>query len=132
MITTMHGAGRAMRVTAYLLLTVVGAWTFYQVGDVENIDRPLWWAMAAWMGAGGVLSLAGQVSRRWTGEFVGLPLLGTSLIGFAVLQASLHDWSLGIFSSTALLMSFGLILLSRWRDVLVMYRTATIAAGEAT
>jgi hypothetical protein len=55
---------------------------------------------------------------------VGLPLIGSALLGFSLLQLNLTGYSLQMVPSTALLWSFGLLVLARWRDVHTLYRTA--------
>lgn len=121
----MRGTGRVMRVLAYLLLALGGAVLMQQLGSAPlPIVKPLWYVLGVWLVIGGLASLAGQLARRWTGEFVGLPLIGSALIGFGLLQANLYDWSIEVATSTALLWAFGLIVLSRWRDVLALYRAA--------
>lgn len=123
-VASMRGFGRGMRLLAYALLLLSGVLLAWLVLDLQGVVRPLWWAMCAWLAVGGLLALAGQLLRRWTGEFVGLPLVGSSLVGFSLLQLNLYGWSLEMVPSTALLWSFGLIVLSRWRDVLALYRAA--------
>lgn len=124
-VATMSGSGRAMRVAAYMLLVVGGITLITQLDSWElPVIKPLWYVLAVWLGLGGALSCVGQIARRWTGEFVGLPLIASALIGLGVLQANLASWSIEVWTSTALLWGFGLIVLSRWRDVLALYRAA--------
>lgn len=125
----MHGVGRATRIVAYACMVIGGATLAPQIDDTVGIVAPLWYVMVVWLVLGGLASMVGQVVHRWTGEFVGLPLVGSALLGFGVLQANVMDWSWSVVPSTALLWSFGLVMLSRWRDVLYLYRAA-LAEGQ--
>lgn len=123
-VATIQGVGRIARAVAYALIAVAGVLTFVAVFDVAEIVKPLWWVMSVWLVFGGLSSFAGQLVKRWTGEFVGLPLIGSSLFGFSLLQLNLYGWTLDMVPSTALLWAFALIVLSRWRDVYALYRAA--------
>lgn len=108
----------------YALLMVAGAITAWQIVAFPGINRPLWWVMAAWLVGGGLLSLGGQAVRRWPGEFVGLPLAWSALVGFSLLQLNLYGWVVEMVPSTALLWALALLLGMRWRDVWTLYRQA--------
>jgi len=123
-VAAMQGVGRGMRVAAYALALAAGVVLATQLDDIPGVVAPLWYAMTAELALGSLLGLIGQLSRRWTGEFVGLPLMGSALVGFGILQANLYAWALAAAPSTALLWAFGLLMLSRWRDVLLMVRAA--------
>lgn len=116
-----------MRITAYALIAAGGivlAAVVDELAALLHIKDWLWWLMCAWLIVGGLSSLAGAVARRWVGEFVGLPLAGAALLGFALLQGRVNQWSVFSIPSVALLGAFGLLLLSRWRDVVTLYRAA--------
>lgn len=122
---TSKGWGRMVRVVCYALLPVAGVALAWQVGQgIPGIQEPLWWVMCGWLGLGGLFALLGQVFRRWTGEYVGLPLIGSALLGFSLLQLNLYGYSLDLVPSTALLWSFALLVFARWRDVHTLYRVA--------
>lgn len=118
-----------MRIVAYALTSAAGVLTFIQVFDFEGINRPLWWGMASWLAVGGLLACLGQAFRRWTGEFVGLPLIGSAFLGFTLLQINLYGL-VAQLSSHFLLTSFALVVLSRWRDVYALYRASLHLATE--
>lgn len=124
-VASSSSGARVMRVVAYVLLVIGGIVLMTQLDNWSPIIiEPLWYVLASWLGIGGVLACAGSLARRWTGEFVGLPLIASALIGLGVLQANLEGWSIEIATSTALLWAFGLLVLSRWRDVVTLYRAA--------
>lgn len=119
-----RGPVRGMRITAYVLLAVAGGFTAWQVFAVPGINQPLWWTMSGFLVVGSALSLGGQLLRRWPGEFVGIPLGGSALLGFSLLQLNLYGWALEMVPSTALLWALGLLLAVRWRDTWTLYSAA--------
>jgi hypothetical protein len=125
-VPTWGGVGRSMRVAAYVFAALAGVVLLTQLADIPGISIALWWAMSVELAIGASSCLLGQLARRWTGEFVGLPLLSSALVGFGLLQANLYDWQLAAVPSTALLWSFALLMFSRWRDVLLMYAAAPL------
>lgn len=120
----LSGWGRWLRVTAYGLQVMAGAVLAPQVDLIPGILEWLWLLMCTWLVVGGWLCLIGQLTRRWVGEFVGLPLGAAALLGFAVLQGQVSGWALIAVPSVALLGAYGLMLVSRWRDVSALYRVA--------
>lgn len=119
-----RGSARVMRLVSYFLMVIGGSVVWSQVYGLTGITKPLWWVMAGWLVIGGSACFIGQLARRWTGEFVGLPLIGSSLIGFSLLQLNVVGYVLEMVPSTALLWAFALLLFSRWRDVSSLYRIA--------
>lgn len=115
---------RSLRSFAYAALAVGGLVLLPVLGSFPGAVVGLWSVMAAWMILGGLVSLAGQLSRRWTGEFVGLPLLFSALFGFGVLQGNITDWPLAVVPSVAILWAFSLSLAARWLDVSALYRAS--------
>lgn len=118
-----------LRAGGYALSVAGGAVLAFLVDDMVTplgILPWLWWVMCAWLVVGGGLSLGGTLAGRWLGEYVGLPLASAAMVGFALLQGQASHWSLFAIPSVALLGSFGLLLLSRWRDVSALYRVAAV------
>jgi hypothetical protein len=115
---------RTLRSGVYLLLAVAGVLLFGVLDGLPGIIPPLWQVMASWLVLGGLLGISGQLRRRWTGEFVGLPLLFSALFGFGVLQGNLLDWALEAVPSVAILWAFSLSLGGRWMDVWALYRAS--------
>lgn len=120
----MRGLARGLRIVAYGLQALAGAVLAPQVHLIPNVADGLWLAMCTWLVVGGALCLLGQLFRRWTGEFVGLPLSAAALVGFSILQGRVAGWATLAIPSVALLGAYGLMLLSRWRDVVALYRVA--------
>ena len=89
-----------------------------------GIIEPLWALLAAWLILGGLLAFSGQLRQRWTGEYVGLPLIFSALAGFGLLQGNVQSWQATSIPSVALLWSFALLLGARWLDVSALYRAA--------
>lgn len=118
---------RVISAVAYLLIVLAGIVLALTLGDIPGIMEWLWLVMCVWLGLGGLAATVGQLTRRWTGEFVGLPLLASSLVGFGFLQGNLSDWHITVIPSVSLLWAFGLIVLARWRDVDALYRSARLA-----
>ena len=122
---------RLARLVAYALMVLAACTLPIQIDLLSRqIIEWIWLVMTVWMGLGGLLSLIGTVSKRWTGEFVGLPLLFTAFLGFGVLQARVSGWTLAAAPSTALLWSLALLLYARWRDTLRYYRVAQEGARK--
>lgn len=124
----MRGLTRGMRIVAYALMVVAAVVLVVQVGGWPDVTVWLWQLMCAWLAAGGALCLLGQLTRTWVGEYVGLPLAGSALLGFAILQGNVADWTPQVIPSLALLGAFGLLLFSRWRDVSALYRVAVMGS----
>lgn len=115
---------RTLYALGYAALSSAGGTLLLVLGSIPGIVTPLWGVMAAWLLLGGLLGIISQLRRRWTGEFVGLPLLFSSLFGFGILQGNLSGWVLAVVPSVAILWAFALALLSRWFDVGVLYRAS--------
>lgn len=116
-----------LRASGYALAAAAGVVLAFLVDDMVaplGIIPWLWWVMCAWLVIGGLLSLGGTLARRWLGEYVGLPLASAAMVGFALLQGQASGWTVFAIPSVALLGAFGLLLLSRWRDVTALYRVA--------
>lgn len=79
--------------------------------------------------AGGILAGGGTLTGRWVGELLGLPLLTSAMVSFALVtfRESAGDPWVGA-PSVGLLVSFAALLLGRWIDVFSLSRTATRAS----
>lgn len=82
--------------------------------------------MGWFMLVGGLCSAAGAGSLRWAGEFIGLPLLGTSLVvlGLEIWSHTNADSALLAAGNFALLVAIAGIMVTRWRQVLAVYAVA--------
>lgn len=121
------GIGRVLRVFAYALLAAAGLVLFIIGDEVFPIMSAAFWTwtfMCWFLVIGGVASALGQATKHWTGEFIGLPLVGSALIVFGVLQGGLSQWELVGVPGVALLWAFGLVLIGRWRDIAKLVRAA--------
>lgn len=88
--------------------------------------------MSWFLVVGGITSMLGAATGRWVGEFVGLPLLGSSFIVFGLL--SLAE-SFGVtpyiaVANMALLAGFAVVMSVRWRTVLAVFRLASRFSGD--
>lgn len=121
------GIGRVARVLAYALMAGAGIVLFI-IGDevfpIMSAAFLTWTFMCLFLAVGGAASALGQATKRWTGEFIGLPLVGSALIVFGVLQGGLAQWTLYGVPSVALLWAFGLVLIGRWRDIAKLVHAA--------
>lgn len=124
------GHVRVLRITSYLGMGAAGVILPTVVMQMQGVETWLWLVMCAWLVLGGLIAAVGQLWRRWTGEFVGLPLLFSALTGFGLLQGSVGAWQVSVIPSVALLWSFGLFVYSRWRDVAALYNAARRGTGE--
>ena len=88
--------------------------------------------MAWFMAVGGVACSWGSISRRWVGEFVGLPLLGTAMmvLGLLIWMTSAAHAPFIALGNAFLLFAVAGIMLTRWRLVLAIYRAARHTAGR--
>ena len=79
--------------------------------------------MAAFLVIGGLLSLAGSLTRRWAGEFVGTPLLavGSAVLGLLTWKAT-HEQAFWLaYGNLVLLWGLALMMCVRFRMVLALY-----------
>jgi hypothetical protein len=118
---------QVMRAAAYGMFTGAGLTVIY-VGD-----PPFPWnysLMSAFMAVGGVLCLAGQVTDRWLGELLGLPLVGTAMLVFGVLTVRDVGWNLISAPSVLILFGVGLMFFMRWVDQFMLARSARFMANR--
>ena len=115
----------------YLLLALGAAFMPSQFHALREVQvDPLefiWWIMTAFLGVGGLLCAVSQICHRWVGEYIGLPLIITSLFSFGLLQANLSHWSILSIPSISLLWAFAAFGISRWRETMKLYRIASKA-----
>lgn len=119
---------RRFRMTGYLLLAVAGV-ALIIANDLYVYQPWIWTSMAAFMTIGGVVCAFGQWKRVWPPEFVGLPLIWTSLLVFTFLQLSQWDGASGIMlalgvANTSLLLAITILFFARWLDVSAVYHAA--------
>lgn len=112
------------RAGAYGMLAGAGGTIFY-VGD------PYPWryvAMGLFLAVGATMCLLGQITDRWLGELMGLPLVGTAMMVFAVLTLRDSGWSEYTAPSIFVLTAFGLLFVLRWTDQFMLARNARFMA----
>jgi hypothetical membrane protein len=81
--------------------------------------------MAWFLVFGGLFACAGAGTTRWFGEFIGLPLLVSAFLVFALLTLEDFDEIPYIVSANvALLIGLSLLLTARWRYVLAVFHLA--------
>jgi len=99
-----------------ILAAGVGFTAFGSVPVIEVAGRQVAYLWGGFFIAGALVSLAGAVSRRWTGEIVGLPLvMGGMLVYAAALWLTTPD-VLTRIGLASLLTALVLPLWARWRD----------------
>jgi hypothetical protein len=117
---------QAMRAVSYALMLGAGG-AMLLVGNPPF--GPWYLAMAVTCVLGGLMSLLGQVSDRWAGELMGLPLLGTAMSAFGLLTyRDTAERGLIAAPSIFLLVAFGVLLLMRWVDLWMLARSARVLA----
>lgn len=122
---------RVGRTIAYLLITLAGFLLL-----ISELLPPFYGTvgviMAWFLLIGGSLSAIGAGTKRWVGEFVGLPLLAPAFAVFGILvwRTSVDVAPLIAAANLSLLTAIGLIMVIRWRVVLAIQRFAT-ALGRA-
>lgn len=81
--------------------------------------------VAAFLMIGGLSAMMGSVTRRWLGEFVGLPLTAAALgvLGIYSWRSSIDTVPYIAWANLILFISYGALILARWRMVLAIYRT---------
>jgi hypothetical protein len=120
--------GRLGRVGAYLLFASAGMlFTLSNKGFPSN--HSIWLTLSIFLLVGGTLSAYGQYKRVWPPEYVGLPLVWTSLGSFTTIQVITISQANGIYiwlslGNVALLSAITLAIFGRWLDVSAVYRAA--------
>lgn len=116
---------RWLRTVAYVF---IGAAGLLLILSPILTDTYTWIAeiMAWFLVVGGFLSFIGSLSKRWWGEFMGIPLLGSSFAVFALISTK-DSFEFAPYLAAAnfsLLMGISLALTARWREVWLSYRLA--------
>lgn len=116
---------RWTRTVAYLLIGAAGV---LLILSPILTDVYTWVAevMAWFLVVGGLLCFIGSITKRWWGEFMGVPLLGSSFAVFAVISTK-DSFEFAPYLAAAnffLLIGISLALMSRWREVWLSYRLA--------
>jgi len=116
---------KVMRTLAYLLMGMAGVFCLLSP-FLTVVYNTLAEVMAWFLVVGGLCAFLGSLTERWWGEYVGLPLLSSAFMVFAVLSmagsyAEAHYLALANF---ALLSAVALGLMSRWREARAIYRLA--------
>lgn len=119
-------AARRLIVAAYILLTVAGAaamfWPTPTVGQAGRALSDFW---ALFLIVGGLTSAVGACRRRWTGEFMGLPLLITvwAVYGLGAGWTAATDRPSAWAGCTGLL-AVAFLLGARWETIAIYRRAA--------
>jgi len=118
----------------YIILTLLGATTLFRPSPVfsEVAGDLLTYIWGGFILAGGILGVMHIVSNVWS-ELFGLPLLITSLSAYSValIYSSLGNGNVPY--SGIVVSAYALLLISRFADVVVLYRQAlTIPDSEDT
>jgi hypothetical protein len=116
--------GRWARLVAYFGFAFAAVVLLDQIDDTPGINIVLWYVMSGFLLGGSLPAALGQLTGRWTGEFVGLPLVASALFGFGILTGGANGWAYQAVPSIVLLWAFALLIWSRWRSVHVMYGAA--------
>lgn len=124
-----YGVRRTGRVLMYGSLVVSGSVaTVYPSQIVLYQTREsvaLFWSLSMVVSA--VICLYGSVTDRWIGEYVGIPLLSTTMIfyGLIALRSAGHDGFTGaLFAYGFLILAFAFGLFARWRDIQLIKKNA--------
>jgi hypothetical protein len=100
--------------------------TIFVVGDPPYPWR--YSMMAALMMVGGVLCFAGQITDRWLGELLGLPLVASAMAAFGVLTVRDAGWNIFSAPSILILQGIGIMFFMRWVDQFMLARSARFMA----
>jgi hypothetical protein len=130
--TTLASEGRGKSTSIRWVRAV--AYTLIALGGLLMLLSPLLWslfgeagvAMCVFLIVGGALAAFGAYTRRWWGEFTGLPLLAPAFIilGFLTWESSREAVPFFAAANLCLISAFGGLLFTRWRVVLAIYRVA--------
>jgi len=123
---------RWTRTVAYFLIGAAGVLLILSpiLTDVYTAVAEV---MAWFLVVGGALSFIGSLSKRWWGEFMGIPLLGSSFAVFALISTK-DSFEVAPYIAAAnfsLLLGISLALTARWREVWLSYRLAMRLAQHA-
>lgn len=127
-IFTVSRWSRVCRSIGYLAIAASGSFILFL-----DIFGPYYKTMGAWCLVGGVCSFVGAATDRWGGEYMGLPLVGSAMVTFAVLTYR-DSWAVAHWvavPSILLLVGYGVLLAGRWVDVAEVARSAREHARAA-
>lgn len=85
--------------------------------------------LLACLSIGGVLALIGAVSDRWLGEYVGLPMLGASLLVFGATLLALSGGTPGRGSIGLFLLALMFVCVGRWLQIRRFVRAESARHG---
>lgn len=111
---TARGAGYALFIAAGVIGAVTGPLSLVAV--MGDRTATVW---GVWLTIGGLACLLGVLTGTWVGEFVGMPLLVSALVGYAYAVARYADSPLGAWrwGGAALLVAVCCGLIDRLLDV---------------
>jgi hypothetical protein len=111
-----HRRRRPLRVLAYTLLAAgAGVLLIDPTRSLQGQSVLTRWVWSAFLLAGTLTAIYGAVRDRYLAEFIGLPLLMTSLAVFVVLLGAAH--STGSIAFAFFLASLIVVMHSRWLDL---------------
>lgn len=111
-----HRRRRPLRVLAYTLLAAgAGVLLVDPTRSLEGQSMFTRWIWSAFLLTGTLTAIYGAVRDRYLAEFIGLPLLMTSLAAFVVLLGAAH--STGSIAFGCFLASLIVVMHSRWLDL---------------
>lgn len=116
---------RWMRSAGYLLITLAGI-LLIRSPVLTDAYTEVAEIMAWFLTVGGALSFIGSISKRWWGEFTGIPLLASSFAVFAFISTK-DTYEVAPYIAAAnffLLIAISLAFTARWREVWLSYRLA--------
>lgn len=101
-------------------------WPAPAVQTATDGVRALLYTWDAFLLVGGVLSLFGAITDRWVGEYTGLPLLGAvfAIYGVAALAAAVATDRPSSYAGGFALTAIAGLIAGRWRELVVVRRTA--------
>lgn len=126
-----HRRRRPLRVVAYsLLATGAGVLMVDPTRSLEG--QAIWtrWVWSAFLLGGTLLAIYGSARDRYLAEFIGLPLLMTSLTVFVILLGAAH--TTGSIAFACFLGSLVIVMCSRWLDIWRLVGAATRAERRRT
>jgi cytosine/uracil/thiamine/allantoin permease len=118
-----------LRVIAYLCMAIAGVMLLLSPVLTEVYETTAE-VMAWFLFIGGTVATAGSYREEWWGEFIGLPLLGSSFAVFGVISwyGTQAAYPYLAWANLLLLLGVGLAMGARWRDARNTYRIAVFAS----
>lgn len=117
------------RVVAYSCMAVAGLMLLISP-VLTDVFKSTAEVMAWFLLVGGTCSAVGMYREEWWGEFIGLPLLGSSFGVFGLISwAGTHDtYPYLAWANLLLLLGVGIAMAARWRDARNTYKIAMFGA----